>query len=94
VERFRPAPVVTVADRTSLGRAFAILEAVARHSQVVVATQSVTLLNQFSPGDVIVAENDGLQSTFNHVDEEKLKDWLNEFSIGELWEKNVLGGRP
>jgi len=54
----------------------------------------VTLLNNFAPQDVIVAENDGLKTTFNRLDAVKLKDWLNEFSIGELWEKNVLGGRP
>jgi predicted ATPase len=94
-------PDLILLDEPELGlHPFAIrvlaemLEAVARRAQVVVATQSVTLLNQFSPADVIIAENDGLQSTFEHVDEEKLKEWLKEFSIGELWEKNVLGGRP
>jgi predicted ATPase len=71
-----------------------MLEAASKPVQVVMATQSVTLLNNFAPQDVIVAENDGLKTTFQRLDEEKLKHWLHEFSIGELWEKNVLGGRP
>jgi hypothetical protein len=61
---------------------------------VVLATQSVTLLNHFLPQDVIVAENDGQKTSFSRLDEENLKGWLDEFSLGELWEKNVLGGRP
>ena len=43
---------------------------------------------------MIVAENDGLKTTFKRLDEDKLSLWLEEFSIGDLWEKNVLGGRP
>ena len=94
-------PDLILLDEPELGlHPFAIriladmLDAVAQRAQVVIATQSVTLLNHISPADVIVAENIGLQSTFTRVDEENLKDWLNDFSIGELWEKNVLGGRP
>jgi len=34
------------------------------------------------------------QSVFRRVEEEKLSSWLEEYSLGELWEKNVIGGRP
>ena len=71
-----------------------MLEAASKRVQVILATQSVTLLNNFSPKDVIVAENDGMKTTFKRLDEEKLSMWLEDFSIGDLWEKNVLGGRP
>ncbi|MCX8517890.1 MAG: AAA family ATPase [Rhodoferax sp.] len=71
-----------------------IIEDAAKRVQVIMATQSVTLLNNFQPKDIIVAENDGQKTSFNRLDEEKLKTWLEEFSLGELWEKNVLGGRP
>jgi predicted ATPase len=94
-------PALILLDEPELGlHPFAIrilaemLETVSKRVQVVLATQSVTLLNNFAPQDVIVAENDGLKTTFQRLDEEKLKGWLDEFSIGELWEKNVLGGRP
>lgn len=94
-------PALILLDEPELGlHPFAIrilaeiIEATANRVQVILATQSVTLLNNFEPKDVIVAENDGLKTSFNRLDEEKLKQWLEEFSLGELWEKNVLGGRP
>ena len=94
-------PALILLDEPELGlHPFAIrilaemLEAASKRVQVLLATQSVTLLNNFAVQDVIVAENDGLKTTFNRLDAQKLKGWLDEFSIGELWEKNVLGGRP
>lgn len=94
-------PALILLDEPELGlHPFAIrilaemLEAASKRVQVLLATQSVTLLNNFAVQDVIVAENDGLKTTFNRPDEDKLKDWLEDFSLGELWEKNVLGGRP
>ncbi|MDD2763946.1 MAG: AAA family ATPase [Opitutaceae bacterium] len=63
-------------------------------SQVIVSTQSVTLVNQLSPDDVIVVDREDGQSVFRRLDQDALKDWLAEYSMGELWEKNVLGGRP
>jgi predicted ATPase len=71
-----------------------MLEVASKRVQIILATQSVTLLDDFAPQDVIVAENEGLKTTFKRLDVEKLKIWLDDFSLGELWEKNVLGGRP
>ncbi|MCL1825813.1 MAG: AAA family ATPase [Betaproteobacteria bacterium] len=94
-------PALILLDEPELGlHPFAIrilaemLEAASKRVQVLLATQSVTLLNNFALQDVIVAENDGMKTTFSRLDEEKLKGWLEDFSLGELWEKNVLGGRP
>lgn len=71
-----------------------LLDAASQGAQVLLATQSVTLMNQFAPADVLVAENLGGQTSFRRLDEAALARWLAEFSLGELWEKNVLGGRP
>lgn len=71
-----------------------MLEVVSKRVQVLLATQSVTLLNNFAPQDIIIADNDGLKTSFSRLDEEKLSLWLEDFNIGELWEKNILGGRP
>lgn len=94
-------PALILLDEPELGlHPFAIrllaemLEAASKRVQVLLATQSVTLLNNFAPKDVIVAGNDGMRTAFERLDEDKLKTWLDEFSLGELWEKNVLGGRP
>jgi predicted ATPase len=94
-------PALILLDEPELGlHPFAIrilaemLEAASKPVQVMLATQSVTLLNNFAVENVIVAENDGRKTKFHRLDEEKLKNWLDDYSLGELWEKNVLGGRP
>jgi len=63
-------------------------------TQVIVSTQSAPLLNEFAPEDVVVVERSQGQSTFRRLDRGQLSEWLNEYSLGELWQKNVLGGRP
>lgn len=62
--------------------------------QVIVSTQSAALLNEFAPEDVIVVERSGGQSTFRRLASDQLSEWLQEYALGELWQKNVLGGRP
>lgn len=62
--------------------------------QVIVSTQSAPLLNEFTPEDVIVVERTQGQSTFRRLESGHLTQWLEEYSLGELWQKNVLGGRP
>lgn len=62
--------------------------------QVIVSTQSALLLNEFAPEDVIIVERAQGQSTFRRLESAELSEWLNEYTLGELWQKNVLGGRP
>lgn len=63
------------------------------HSQIIIATQSVNLVNEFSADDIIVANREDNQTVFKRQSEESIKTWLEDYSIGELWEKNVIGGR-
>lgn len=65
-------------------------------SQIIVSTQSPLLLNQFSCNDVITADYDSVRqcSVLRRHKESDLRDWLKEYTLGELWEKNVLGGLP
>jgi predicted ATPase len=62
--------------------------------QVIVSTQSAQLLNEFSPEDVIVVERTQGESVFRRLDSAQLSGWLEDYTLGELWQKNVLGGRP
>ncbi|UCV16612.1 AAA family ATPase [Quatrionicoccus australiensis] len=62
--------------------------------QLIVSTQSVELLNQFSPEQIIVVDRENDQSTFNRLDPAKLSVWLDEYSLGEMWKQNMFGGRP
>lgn len=71
-----------------------MLDAASEHTQILVATQSVTLLDNFPIEQVIVADHDGRGSLFRRLKADDYQMWLENFSVGELWEKNVLGGRP
>ena len=63
-------------------------------SQVIVATQSPILLDHFEPEDVLVAERVNSATALRRLDAGALKAWLDDYSLGQLWEKNELGGRP
>lgn len=62
--------------------------------QVILSTQSVPLVNQLEAKDLIVVDHADGESVFSRPDPDVLKDWLGDYSLGELWEKNILGGRP
>ncbi len=61
--------------------------------QIVAATHSVSLVNQFSIDDLIVVEREDGASKFKRLNAQEFELWLEDYSVGELWEKNVLGGR-
>lgn len=94
-------PSVILIDEPELGlHPYAInllanmLQSAATQTQVIVSTQSVPLINQFTPEDIIVVDREGRQSVFKRLDAAALDHWLDEYAIGELWEKNIIGGRP
>ncbi len=65
------------------------------HTQVLVSTQSSTFLNNFEAEDVIVANLEGNESHFRRLAPEELEAWLDDYSLGEIWEKNIItGGGP
>ena len=63
-------------------------------TQVIVATQSSLLLDHFEPEDVLVADRVDGATRFTRLDPAGLKSWLEDYSLGQLWEKNEIGGRP
>jgi predicted ATPase len=63
-------------------------------TRIIVATQSVTLVNQFEPEDIIIADRHDQESKFTRLDTTALASWLEDYSLGQLWEKNVIGGQP
>ncbi|MEI7833331.1 MAG: AAA family ATPase [bacterium] len=71
-----------------------MIRSVSKSTQIILSTQSSTLVNQFEPEDIIVADRKGSESVFRHITREELGTWLDDYSLAELWEKNVLGGRP
>jgi len=94
-------PTVILLDEPELGLhpaaislLAALLESTAQRTQILVATQSVTLINQFTPEFVWVVERENRASVFKHLESADMSAWLENYSLGELWEKNILGGRP
>jgi predicted ATPase len=71
-----------------------LLRSASTQTQVIVSTQSVPLINQFEPENLIVVDRKDEQSVFRRLIAEEVDEWMTEYSLGELWEKNVLGGRP
>ena len=71
-----------------------LLKGAAERTQVIISTQSASLVNQFGPGDIIVVDRVAGESVFGRRSTDDLESWLDEYGMGDLWEKNLLGGRP
>lgn len=62
--------------------------------QIIIATQSANLVSHFNPSDIITVDRVNNESVFDRPDEEKLESWLEEFTLGDLWLKNMIKGQP
>ena len=71
-----------------------LLSSAATRTQVIVSTQSVTLVNQFDPEHVWTVDREDGQSVFRQLSRSDMSAWLDDYGLGELWEKNVIGARP
>jgi len=63
-------------------------------SQLLISTQSPTLLDFFEPDDIIVSERQNGESVFKRLDNNSLKYWMEEFTTSEAWRSNAFGGVP
>lgn len=66
----------------------------ALHTQILISTQSSSFLNNFDPDDIITVNREGKESQFSRLNSTELEVWLDEYSLGEVWEKNIIGGGP
>ena len=97
-------PSVIIIDEPELGlHPFAIgklagmIQVASSKSQVIVATQSPGLISKFNPEDIVVIDRSVTenQTVFNRLNSEDLKIWLDEFTLGDLWERNIINsGQP
>ena len=72
-----------------------IKSAASKGSQVIVATQSTDLLSYFEPDDIIAVDQRDGASVFNRLKQEDLDVWLTDYSLGELWKRNIITeGQP
>lgn len=94
-------PKTIILDEPELGLHPAALEVLAdivkstsKESQVICSTQSVTFANQFEADDFIVVDQVKGASVFKRPNAESLEVWLEDYSMGDIWSKNLIGGRP
>jgi predicted ATPase len=94
-------PAVLFLDEPELGLHPSAIDAVAglikaasSHCQVFVATQSISMVNNFELSDLVVIDRKGRYSEYHRPDAESLQAYWEEFSTGQIWEKNIIGGRP
>lgn len=64
------------------------------NTQVILGTQSPLLLDHFKPEDLLVADRINGSTQLTRLESDKLVSWLEDYSLGQLWEKNEFGGRP
>ncbi|MVN23113.1 AAA family ATPase [Mucilaginibacter arboris] len=92
-------PAVIIIDEPELGlHPFAIgklagmIQSASGKSQIIAATQSPGLISNFSPEDIIVIDKseEQKQTVFNRLNSESLNIWLQEFTLGDLWERNII----
>ena len=96
-------PFVVIVDEPELGlHPYAIdqltemIKDASRHAQIIIATQSPAILDGFSADCVTVVERDPATGSTEakKLSEDEYREWLGEYTLSELWNKNVIGGRP
>lgn len=98
-ERYRPS--VILVDEPELGlhpyavtMLASLIKQASTKTQVIVGTQSPLLLDHFRPEDVLVADRTNGSTRLTRLEYSNLATWLEDYSLGQLWEKNEIGGRP
>ena len=95
-------PTVIIIDEPELGLHPVAIETFAAmvkraslSAQIIVSTQSSNLVNCFDPEDIIAVDRTDGQTTFRRLNAEEMQVWMEnyDYSISDLWEKNIIGGQ-
>ncbi len=94
-------PELILIDEPELGLhpyALTLLAEMLQHAsdsrQIIASTQSADLVSELDPENVVVVDRKEGASTFTRLDGDDLKEWLEDYALGDLWKMNILGGRP
>ena len=94
-------PELILIDEPELGLhpfALTLLAEMLQHAsdsrQIIASTQSADLVSELDPEDVLVVDRKEGASTFTRLDRDDLREWLEDYALGDLWKMNIFGGRP
>ena len=94
-------PKTIIIDEPELGlhpvainKLSALIKKASLESQIIISTQSMNLVDNFNPQDILVVDRKENATVFNRLNPEELSSWLEDYSLGEIWEKNIIGGQP
>ena len=94
-------PELILIDEPELGLhpyALTLLAEMLQHAsdsrQIIASTQSADLVSELDPEDVVVVDRKDGASAFTRLNRDDLREWLEEYALGELWKMNIFGGRP
>jgi len=94
-------PTIILLDEPELGlHPFALkllasmFRKASRKTQIIASTQSVTLADEFNIEDLIVVDRVDNHSEFKRLNPKDYEQWLEEYSLGDIWQKNLIGGVP
>jgi|WetSurMetagenome_2_1015567.scaffolds.fasta_scaffold130270_2 predicted ATPase len=79
---------------SAINKLAALMKKASKKTQLIVATQSVNLVDCFEAEDIIVVDRKDNQTVFSRLSSDDLSAWIDDYSMGEIWEKNVIGGQP
>ena len=71
-----------------------LIKSISQKTQIIISTQSPSLIDGFEAGDIVTVNRKDGGSTFERLNAEELSNWLKDYSLGELWRKNVFAGGP
>jgi len=94
-------PMTIILDEPELGlhpfaveKLAAMIRVASIDSQIIISTQSVELISQFSANDIIVVKRENNETIFKRQSEKDLENWIEDYSMGEIWCSNIIGGNP
>lgn len=92
-------PAVVIIDEPELGlhpqsvtKLAGLIKSASAKTQVIISTQSVNLVDCFEPEDIVAVDRneEEKQSVFKRLESDSLKTWLEEYSLGDLWQRNII----
>ena len=94
-------PATIIIDEPELGlhpvainKLASLVRKASEHTQVILSTQSINLIDNFEPEDVIVTDRSDEGSIFRRLSSAELQEWLEDYTLGDLWGQNKFGAQP